>query len=94
MTTTLRRLEADATGRPDITQGWVAPAPPPFTFVSTITSVLDVVKGLARTSVPANGPRYWQKVNDVDLLLPQHLDAPAALGCVFIAALVCLAVFK
>lgn len=94
MTSTLRRLQADMTGRPAITQEWAAAATPSLTFVSTITSVLDVVKGLARTSVPTSGPRYWQKVNDVDLLLPRHLDAPAALGCVFIAALVCLAVFK
>lgn len=92
--TTLSGLRGAYLQAPALTRPWAPPAPRPLTFVSTITSILDIAKGLARTSVPTRGRRYWQQVTDTDLLMPPDLDAPAALGCVVIVALLALAVFK
>lgn len=71
-----------------------APPPRELSFVSTITGVQDVVKGLAKASIPTRGPRYWQKVTDQDLLLPQDADVWSTLGCIVIMLLLVLAVFK
>lgn len=99
--TTLDRLRSAYTGEPAAWAPYARvglhtapPGAPPATFVSTITGVLDVAKGLAQASIPTRGPMYWQKVTDQDLLLPPSMDPLAALGCVIIAGLLAAAVFK
>lgn len=92
--TTLDRLRSAYTGEPAAWAPYAPPGAPPATFVSTITGVLDVAKGLAQASIPTRGPMYWQKVTDQDLLLPPSMDPLAALGCVIIAGLLAAAVFK
>ena len=68
------------------------------TMVSTITSIQDMVRGLARASIPADGnDRYWQRVSvvqDRDMLLPSHIDSLAVCGCVLITLLLVVAVFR
>ena len=92
--TTLGSLRAAYTGEPPPAPAHTPPSGRPATFVSTMTGVLDIAKGLAHASIPTRGPKYWQKVTDQDLLLPQSLDPLAALGCVIITGLLAAAVFK
>lgn len=73
-----------------------APVPPrkELSFLATISGVQDMVKGLARASIPTRGPRYWQKVTDQELLVPPGADNLTTVGCIVIIVLLVLAVFK
>ena len=77
--------------RPDIIRPQtLAPQP---TLVSTISSINDLMRGVARATIPTRNDRYWT-LTARDMWLPPKLDLWGNLGCIFITLLMVAAVFR
>jgi len=75
--------------RPELAQG--------PTMVSTVTDIKDLMRGVARATVPNHPDRYWNHTAYItarDIWLPAKLDMYGGFGCLIITALLFYAVFK
>ena len=62
---------------------------------TTVTSINDIMKGVARASIPSRPDRYWtHTITSRDVWLPRQLDFYGAMGCLIITALMIIAVFR
>ena len=73
-------------------QGLTPPREQP-TLVSTVTSIQDLMRGVARATVPNPSGRYWA-LSARDIWLPPKLDTLGSLGCLLITGLMFAAVFR
>lgn len=96
-TTTLKDLSTSASNDmfPPLDASYTPVKPGPINIRSTITGIYDLLGALGRSKIGTSATqRYWYRVSDTDVLMPAHLDLPAALGCVLIVLVVAVAVFK
>lgn len=63
------------------------------TLVSTISGINDLMRGLARATIPSRKDRYWS-LTARDVWLPPKLDLWGNLGCILISLLMIAAVFR
>lgn len=63
------------------------------TLVSTVTGVNDLLRGVARATVPSPAGKYWA-LSARDVWLPPKLDFFANLGCILITLLLVASVFR